>query len=145
MPDTVMVVPAVTQPPSSIVLIFDTSASMSGSTEDLQAAVGAFVRQMGAGERMNLVRFLDGEPEVLLPDFSGDPDELLSAADGKFIAEDETPLFDAIAKGVRSVGLDTRRRGAGAARGDLVVAAVPARFPCSSDGSRLLITTPRLA
>ncbi|MDP6371634.1 MAG: VWA domain-containing protein [Vicinamibacterales bacterium] len=90
----------VSQPPASIVLIFDTSASMEGSTEDLQGAVAAFIEQMGPGERMNLVRFFDGEPEVLLDEFSGDPDALLTAVDGKFVADGKTPLFDAIATGL---------------------------------------------
>jgi Mg-chelatase subunit ChlD len=86
------------QPPASIVLVWDASGSMMGSTDDLEHAVNRFLDGLQPGERVNLIRFLGEEVEVLLPGFSDNRDELRAAIDGKFIASGGTPLYDALDK-----------------------------------------------
>lgn len=89
----------VTEPPVSMVLIWDTSGSMKGRTEDLQGAVRAYLGHVRPTERLNLIRF-SGKVEVLLPEFTSDPERLLAATEGKFLAKGGTALFDAIKKGI---------------------------------------------
>ena len=61
-----------TEPPASLVLIWDTSGSMGGRFRQLQQAVETFIDQVRPGERLQLIRFSD-EVETLLPDFSCRP------------------------------------------------------------------------
>lgn len=88
-----------TEPPVSVVVIWDTSGSMEGSTEELQQAVEAFIDQIRPDDRLNLIRFSD-DVEVLLGGFSGDNGRLKSASRGKFTAKGGTTLYEAIAKGM---------------------------------------------
>ena len=91
----------IAEPPVSQVLIWDTSGSMKGRTDDLQLAVETYLDQITPGERVNLIRFFGAETEVLLPEFTSDPSHLKAAVQGKFFANGGTPLYDAIANGIR--------------------------------------------
>ncbi|MDQ7848883.1 MAG: VWA domain-containing protein [Armatimonadota bacterium] len=88
----------VTEPPVSIVLIWDTSGSMSDSIKHLQQAVEATLDQVRPTERLNLIRF-SGDVEVLLPGFTSDRERLKAAAAGKFSAGGGTRFYDAVARG----------------------------------------------
>jgi hypothetical protein len=77
----------VTEPPISMVLIWDTSGSMQGSTEDLQRAVETYLDQVRLSERLKLIRFSRRETEVLLPEFTSDREQLKAATAGKFFAD----------------------------------------------------------
>jgi Mg-chelatase subunit ChlD/osmotically-inducible protein OsmY len=90
----------VTEPPLSMVLIWDTSGSMQGSTEDLRRAVEAYLDQVRPSERLNLIRFSRRETEVLLPEFTSDRERLKAALAGKVFADGATPFYDAVAKGI---------------------------------------------
>lgn len=87
----------VTEPPASVVLIWDTSGSMMGRTDDLQRAVETYLDRLEPPERVNLIRF-SYDIEVLLPEFSSDRAQLKKAAQGKFFADGHTPFYDAVAK-----------------------------------------------
>jgi VWFA-related protein len=89
----------VTEPPISIVLIWDTSGSMSGSFKDLEVAVQSYLEQVRPSERLALIRFSD-QVEVLQREFTSDRDRLKAAAAGKFFARGGTPFYDAVAKGI---------------------------------------------
>jgi Mg-chelatase subunit ChlD len=88
----------VSKPPVSIVLIWDTSGSMEGRWEALQEAVLRYLSQVRPTEQLNLIRFSQ-DVEVLLPEFTSDPERLVAAAKGKFRPMLSTALFDALAKG----------------------------------------------
>jgi Mg-chelatase subunit ChlD len=90
----------VTEPPISMVLIWDTSGSMEGSTEDLRRAVETYLDQVRPSERLNLIRFSFQETEVLLPEFTSDRERLRAATSGKFFVDDATPFYDVVAKGI---------------------------------------------
>lgn len=95
----------VTEPPVSLVLIWDTSGSMDpGSVEKLKQAVLAYLDQVRPSERLNLIRFSDSEAgkevEVLLPEFTSDRERLKAAAADKFFGKGGTPFYDAVAKGM---------------------------------------------
>ena len=90
----------VTEPPISMVLIWDTSGSMQGSTEDLRTAVETYLDQVRPSERLKLIRFSRQEIEVLLPEFTSDREQLKAATAGKFFADGGTPFYDAVAKGI---------------------------------------------
>jgi Mg-chelatase subunit ChlD len=89
----------VTEPPVSMVVIWDTSGSMQGNTEDLRAAVEAYMDQVQPSERLNLIRF-SKDVEVLLADFTNDRARLRAATKDKFFADGGTPLYDAIQRGI---------------------------------------------
>lgn len=89
----------VKEPPTYIVLIWDTSFSMEGKTDDLRQAVEAYLEQVRPNARLNLIRFSD-DVEVLLPEFTSDRQRLKAATQGKFISGGRTSLYDAIAKGL---------------------------------------------
>ncbi len=89
----------VTEPPVSLVVIWDTSGSMEGSTEDLRVAVEAYMDQVQPSERLNLIRF-SKDVEVLLGEFTNDRARLKAATQDKFFADGGTPLYDAIQRGI---------------------------------------------
>ena len=99
----------VTEPPASIVLIWDTSGSMGeDSVRNLKVAVEAYLEQVQPSERYNLIRFSgskeEKEPvpvEVLLPEFTSDRARLKAAVAGKFFSKGGTPFYDAVAKGMQ--------------------------------------------
>lgn len=97
----------VTESQISIVLIWDTSGSMDQhSVENLQRAVEAYIDQVRPSEQLNLIRFSSMKTEetpaveVLLPEFTSDRELLKAATQAKFFAKGNTPLYDAIAKGI---------------------------------------------
>jgi VWFA-related protein len=90
----------VAEPPASIVLIWDTSGSMEGMTDALREAVLAYLSRVRPTEKLNLIRFSD-EVEVLLPDFTSDPDTLRAAATSeKFYPDGGTRFYDAVERAV---------------------------------------------
>jgi len=98
-----------TEPPASIVLIWDTSGSMDPeSVKNLEIAVEAYLEQVQPTERYNLIRFSgdyqekDPVPvEVLLPEFTSDRTRLRTALAGKFFSRGATPFYDAVTKGIQ--------------------------------------------
>lgn len=98
----------VTEPPASIVLVWDTSGSMdAASVANLKAAVEAYLEGVQPSERLNLIRFSgragQQDPpyvETLLPRFTSDPAALRAAARDKFFAKGGTPLYDAVRQAV---------------------------------------------
>ena len=101
----------VTEPPASIVLIWDTSGSMGeDSVKNLKIAVEAYLDQVQPTERYNLIRFSGGggedkdvvPVEVLLPEFTSDRTRLKAVVAGKFFSgKGGTPFYDAVAKGMK--------------------------------------------
>lgn len=98
----------VTEPPASIVLVWDTSGSMdAASVANLKAAVEAYLEGVQPSERLNLIRF-SGRPgvqdppavETLLPAFTSDPARLRAAVRDRFFAKGGTPLYDAVRQAV---------------------------------------------
>jgi Mg-chelatase subunit ChlD len=88
------------EPPASVVVIWDTSGSMRGSEQDLERAVREYIRRAPSSQRMNLIRF-SNDVEPLLPDFTSDKARLETVLAGKFRAEGGTRLYDAILEGMR--------------------------------------------
>ncbi len=86
--------------PVSIILVWDTSGSMSGRAADLQKAIDAFITRMGKDEQVNLIRFSNHQVEVLLPEFTNDKQKIRAAIRNKFFARGGTPLYDAINKAI---------------------------------------------
>jgi Mg-chelatase subunit ChlD len=96
----------VTEPPISLVMIWDTSGSMGADdVKNLREAMEAYLDQVRPGDRLNLIRF-SGAPtepnavEVLLPEFTDNRERLKSATSGKFFANGGTPFYDAVEKGI---------------------------------------------
>ena len=89
----------VSQPPITIVMVWDTSGSMTDAADDLRSAVEAYLSQVSKDEKLNLVRFSD-DVEVLLADFTSDTKALTEASQNKFSVVGGTALQDAIAKAV---------------------------------------------
>jgi len=88
----------VTEPPASIVLIWDTSGSMGQhNANQLRLAVESYIDQVQPSERLNLIRF-SSNVEVLLPGFTNDQARLKAATAGKFTSDGATKLYDAIAR-----------------------------------------------
>jgi Mg-chelatase subunit ChlD len=88
----------VTEPPVSVVVIWDTSGSMEGSTGALQEAVESYLEQLRPEDRVALIRFSD-DVEVLAPlgRYSG---KMRSSIAGKFSARGGTALYDAVLQGI---------------------------------------------
>ncbi|MCG8604354.1 VWA domain-containing protein [bacterium] len=90
----------ITQPRTSIVLIWDTSGSMEDSIGDLRRAVISYLEDVRPSERFNLIQFAS-QVNVLLPNFTSDRAELLRVSRNRFTAGGGTRLFDAIERGVQ--------------------------------------------
>jgi len=88
------------QPPISVVLIWDTSGSMDGSTDDLRQAVESYIDNLRPGEQVGLIRF-DNEVKVLVPDFTSDKAELKTAIEKQFMASGGTAFYSAVKKGAQ--------------------------------------------
>lgn len=89
----------VSQPPTSVVLIWDASGSMEGKSEDLRRAVETYVSQVEPSERVSLIRF-SADPDVLLSTFTSDREELQAATANQFRPFGGTALFDAVSEGL---------------------------------------------
>lgn len=94
----------VSQPPTSVALIWDASGSMEGKSEDLRRAVEAYISQVEPSERVNLIRFSEDVVEVLLPSFTNDRKTLRDATEDEFRPSGGTPFFDAVARGLQILG-----------------------------------------
>jgi hypothetical protein len=90
----------VTEPPVSMVLIWDTSGSMSGAYQDLGRAVDAYIDQVQPSERLQLIDF-DDQIKVLTTAFTSDRAALRAASQGHFDADGGTAFYSAIGEGSR--------------------------------------------
>ncbi len=86
--------------PASVILLWDTSGSMKGRSDQVKLAVQKFIRNKPDDMQLNLIRFGNGSVETLLDNFSADKKRLLAAIEGKFRPDGATPLYDAIRTGV---------------------------------------------
>lgn len=86
-----------TQPPASLVVIWDTSGSMQGRSEDLRVGVEQFLSQVRPTERIQLISFSDSV-KTLLPDFTSDIASLSGAAANQFSPSGGTAIYDAVSK-----------------------------------------------
>lgn len=87
------------EPPASVVIIWDTSGSMAGSEEDLEKAVRQYVRRAPESQAIQLIRFSD-RVEVLPGGFSTDKTSLARRMNNKFRPDGGTSLYEAIARGM---------------------------------------------
>ncbi len=87
------------EPPTSVVVIWDTSGSMKGSEADLERAVREYVRRAPDRQAIQLIRFSD-RVQVLPGGFSTSKTELAGRLKGKFAPDGGTSLYDAIATGL---------------------------------------------
>lgn len=87
------------EPAASVVVVWDTSGSMTGSEQDLERAVRDYVKHAPTNQRMNLIRFSD-DVEALLSDFTSDKARLQAALRGKFAPRGGTRFYDAVLKGI---------------------------------------------
>ena len=88
------------EPVASVVVLWDTSGSMRGRTEDLERAVRAYVRNAPETQRINLASFGEQSVRVLLNDFTNDKTRLQAASRNQFKSEGATPFYDGIAKSI---------------------------------------------
>lgn len=88
-----------TEPPVSMVLIWDTSDSMKQDLGKLQQAVESYLAAVRPSERLKLIRF-SRDVEVITPEWSSDPAKLKQLSSGKFKPINGTSCFDAIVKGI---------------------------------------------
>jgi hypothetical protein len=88
------------EPPISMVLIWDTSESMNQAIGALRKGVEAYLDQVRPGERLKLIRF-SSDVEVITPEFLNDPAKLREAAKTKFTTKHSTALFDAMTTGIK--------------------------------------------
>lgn len=88
----------VSEPKSSLVLIYDTSGSMQGSQQDLEAAVASYAKAIQKGEEMAVVRFSNKSQRLC--DFTDEPAVLVKALEGQFTPNGGTSLFDALRDGI---------------------------------------------
>ncbi|HTD66626.1 MAG TPA: VWA domain-containing protein, partial [Candidatus Limnocylindria bacterium] len=83
------------EPPSSIVVVWDSSSSMSGREKKLQTAIETYISRVRPSERLQLVQF-SRNTAALLPDFTSDPGKLQAAIKSKFKLSGGTSFFDAM-------------------------------------------------
>ena len=86
----------VSKPPTSTILLFDTSGSMSDEIGDLRQAARSYVKSIGPNEQVALVKFDD--KVVVMHDFSADTSSLISAINEKLVVGGSTALYDGMAK-----------------------------------------------
>lgn len=89
-----------TEPVSSMVLVWDTSESMKTDIKNLQGAVESYLEEVKPSERLKLIRF-SKDVEVITPEFLSDPKALKAAATGKFKPIKGTSLYEATAKAIQ--------------------------------------------
>ena len=87
------------EPPASVVVIWDTSGSMQGSEGDLERAVRQYIRLAPESQEIALVRFSD-QVETL-GGFSTDKSQLARRMNGKFDPDGGTSLYDSVLRGLR--------------------------------------------
>ena len=88
------------EPPASVVVIWDTSGSMKGRETDLETAVRQYVQDAPPQQQLQLIRF-SGDVETLSSRFTNDKSVLAAALNGKFAPNGGTRLYDAALEGLR--------------------------------------------
>lgn len=90
------------EPPASVVVIWDTSGSMHRSERDLERAVREYIRLAPKNQAIQLIRF-SKDVQLVSNGFVADKSRLLSALSGKFKPDGATKLYDAIALGLSNL------------------------------------------
>ncbi len=88
-----------TEPPISLVLIWDSSTSMRGNEQALQRGVEAFISHVKAPDRVHLIQF-SGKVEPLTTNFSSDAAALQKLFKQKYKLTSGTAFLDAVLKGI---------------------------------------------
>ncbi len=88
-----------TEPPVSLVLIWDSSTSMRGNEEALQRGVEAFISHVKVPDRVHLIQF-SGKVEPLTTNFASDAGELQKLFKQKYKLTSGTAFLDAVLKGI---------------------------------------------
>jgi len=88
-----------TEPPISMVLIWDSSSSMRGNEEALQRGVEAFISHVKAPDRLQLIQFA-AKVEPFTTNFSSDAGELQKIFKQRYKLTSGTAFFDAVQKGM---------------------------------------------
>ena len=88
-----------TEPPISMVLIWDSSTSMRGNEEALQRGVEAFISKVKAPDRLQLIQF-SAKVEPFTTNYSSDATELLALFKKRYKLSSGTAFFDAVQKGL---------------------------------------------
>lgn len=86
------------EPPTSLLLVYDASSSMTPSMTNLRVAVDSYLDNLRPSVQVNLVRF-DSKVETVLPEFTSDQARLKEAVAQKFAVGKGTAFFDAVGKG----------------------------------------------
>jgi Mg-chelatase subunit ChlD len=89
-----------TEPPISMVLIWDSSTSMRGNEQALQRGVEAFISHLKAPDRLQLIQF-SSKPEALTTNFSSDSEALLALFKKRYKLTSGTAFFDSVLAGAR--------------------------------------------
>lgn len=89
-----------TEPPISMVLIWDSSTSMRGSEQALQRGVEAFISRLKAPDRLQLIQF-SSKPEPLTTNFSSDSAALQALFKKRYKLTSGTAFFDSVLAGVK--------------------------------------------
>jgi Mg-chelatase subunit ChlD len=97
----------VTEPRSSVVLVWDLSGSMIPTTPTLEKVLRSWVAKVEPSEEVALVSFQRNSVDVRCG-FTSDRERLARALDGAFAADGNTPLYDALQ---RAIDLLKDRRG----------------------------------
>ena len=86
---------SIDEPPRVTALVWDTSSSMEGRSEDQERAVRAYVEALGSHETLVLIRFAD-KVVAVQPTASGDKLAMLDLLAGQFRPDGGTHLYDAL-------------------------------------------------
>lgn len=87
------------EPPASVVVIWDTSGSMQGNEADLERAVRQYIAAAPDSQLIRMIRF-SNDVELLGPAFSSYKPTLYSYLGGKFGPNGGTSLYDAVLRGL---------------------------------------------
>ncbi|MBC8095576.1 MAG: VWA domain-containing protein [Akkermansiaceae bacterium] len=88
-----------TEPPISLVLIWDSSTSMRGNEQALQRGVEAFISHVKAPDRVHLIQF-SAKVEPLTTNYSSDAEALQKLFKAKYKLTSGTAFLDAVLKGL---------------------------------------------
>ena len=89
-----------TEPPISMVLIWDSSSSMRGNEQALQRGVEAFISHVKAPDRLQLIQFA-GKVEPFTTNFSSDAGELQNVFKQRYKLTQGTAFLDAVLAGMK--------------------------------------------
>ena len=98
------------EPASSVVVIWDTSGSMRGSEVDLERAVRDYIRRAPDNQAIQLIRFSDQVAQVT-DGFLTEKTQLNAALSRQFRPDGGTRLYDAIAEGLDQLDRRAGNRG----------------------------------